>query len=169
LITDVFRSRPLLCTIRSQINFTLASVKNVPVVPEVLDKGHQRVRTMKLFTLDEVATILRYIGTDRERSVRGLFRRHGITILRRDHDTWLVTEAHLATLMEALDQCSRLESDAAASITSAERSASAAPRESSTKQARDLIAERMLKRTGRSSRRKSGASSLTVLAGGRRT
>jgi hypothetical protein len=33
---------------------------------------------MKLFTLDEVATILRYIGTDRERSVRGMFRRHGI-------------------------------------------------------------------------------------------
>jgi hypothetical protein len=60
---------------------------------------------MKLFTLDEVAT--RYIGTDRERSVRGLFRRHGITILRRDHDTWLVTEAQLATLMEALDQCSQ--------------------------------------------------------------
>jgi hypothetical protein len=88
---------------------------------------------MKLFTLDEVATTLRYIGTDRERSVRSLFRRHGITILRRDHDTWLVvTEAQLAMLMEALDQCSRSESDAAASITSAERSASAAPRESST-------------------------------------
>ena len=37
LINDVFRSRPLLCTIRPQINFTLASVKNVPVVPAVLD------------------------------------------------------------------------------------------------------------------------------------
>src|SRR5436190_23978036 len=42
-------------------------------------RNARRVRTMKLFTLNEVATILRYIGTDRERSVRGLFRRHGIT------------------------------------------------------------------------------------------
>jgi len=39
LITDVFRSRPLLCTIHHLINFTLASVENVPVVPAVLDKG----------------------------------------------------------------------------------------------------------------------------------
>jgi hypothetical protein len=44
LITDVFRSRPLLCTIHPKINFTLASVKNVSVVPAVLDKGHQRDR-----------------------------------------------------------------------------------------------------------------------------
>src|ERR1700674_4485594 len=44
LITDVFRSRPLLCTIHL-INFTLASVENVPVVPAVLDKGHQSKRT----------------------------------------------------------------------------------------------------------------------------
>jgi hypothetical protein len=41
VITDVFRSRPLLCTIHHLINFTLASVENVPVVPAVLDKGHQ--------------------------------------------------------------------------------------------------------------------------------
>ena len=41
LITDVFRSRPLLCTIHHLINFTLASVKNVPVVRAVLDRGHQ--------------------------------------------------------------------------------------------------------------------------------
>jgi hypothetical protein len=41
LITDVFRSCPLLCTI-TLINFTLASVENVPVVLLVLDKGHQR-------------------------------------------------------------------------------------------------------------------------------
>jgi len=45
LITDVFRSRPLLCTIHRLINFTLASVENVPVVPAVLDKGHQSKRT----------------------------------------------------------------------------------------------------------------------------
>ncbi len=44
LITDVFRSRPLLCTIHHLINFTLASVENVPVVRAVLDRGHQRNR-----------------------------------------------------------------------------------------------------------------------------
>jgi hypothetical protein len=44
LITDVFRSRSLLCTIHHLINFTLAGVENVPVVPAVLDKGHQRDR-----------------------------------------------------------------------------------------------------------------------------
>jgi hypothetical protein len=45
MITDVFRFRPLLCTIYHLINFTLARVENVPVVPAVLDKGHQRKRT----------------------------------------------------------------------------------------------------------------------------
>ena len=32
-------------TIHHLINFTLASVENVPVVPAVLDKGHQSKRT----------------------------------------------------------------------------------------------------------------------------
>ena len=41
LITDVFRSCPPLCTIHHLINFTLARVENVPVVPAVLDQGHQ--------------------------------------------------------------------------------------------------------------------------------
>ena len=45
LITDVFRSCPLLCTIHHSINFTLARVENVPAVPAVLDKGHQNKRT----------------------------------------------------------------------------------------------------------------------------
>ena len=48
LITDVFRSRPLLCTIHHLINFTLASVENVPVVRAVLDRGHQNDRTLRL-------------------------------------------------------------------------------------------------------------------------
>jgi hypothetical protein len=41
LITDVFRSRPLLCTIHHPSNCTLARVENVAVVPAVLDKGYQ--------------------------------------------------------------------------------------------------------------------------------
>ena len=49
LITDVFRSCPPLCTIHHLINFTLARVENVPVVPAVLDKGHQRNRTRPRF------------------------------------------------------------------------------------------------------------------------
>src|SRR5260370_37650855 len=44
LITDVFRSCPLLCTIHRLINFTLASVENVPVVLAVLDKGSGPIR-----------------------------------------------------------------------------------------------------------------------------
>jgi hypothetical protein len=36
LITDVFRSRPLLCTIYHSSNCTLARVQNVAVVPAVL-------------------------------------------------------------------------------------------------------------------------------------
>ena len=48
LITDVFRSRPHPCTIYRLINFTLARVENVPVVPVVLDKGHQSNRTRRL-------------------------------------------------------------------------------------------------------------------------
>src|SRR5258707_206641 len=36
-----------ICTINRLINFTLASVENVPVVPAVLDKGHQSKRTHK--------------------------------------------------------------------------------------------------------------------------
>src|SRR5215467_9549024 len=39
LITDVFRSRPLLCTIHHLINFTPVSVESVPVVFAVLDKS----------------------------------------------------------------------------------------------------------------------------------
>jgi hypothetical protein len=46
LITDVFRSRPLLCTIHRLINFTLASVEKVPAMPAELDKGHQSKRTL---------------------------------------------------------------------------------------------------------------------------
>jgi hypothetical protein len=47
LITDVFRSRPLLCTIHHLLNFTLATVESVPVVRAVLDKGHQNDRTRR--------------------------------------------------------------------------------------------------------------------------
>jgi hypothetical protein len=47
MITDVFRSRPLLCTIHHPINFTLASVESVPVVRAVLDRGHQSNRTRR--------------------------------------------------------------------------------------------------------------------------
>jgi hypothetical protein len=61
LITDVFRSRPLLCTIHHLINSTLASVENVPVVPAVLDKGHQSkpMYTDRMFSLVSDLDLLR--------------------------------------------------------------------------------------------------------------
>jgi hypothetical protein len=57
LITDVFRSRPLLCTIHHLINFTLASVENVPVVRAVLDRGHQNDRTCCLLAVPRSAAL----------------------------------------------------------------------------------------------------------------
>ena len=53
---------------------------------------------LKLHTLAEVAEELRYTGRDRERSVRRLFNRHGIALLRRDRGTFLVTDQQLAAL-----------------------------------------------------------------------
>src|SRR6516164_6610342 len=77
-----------------------------------------------LYTLDEVAGHLRYEGRDRERSVRRLFQRHRIPLVRRDRGTFLVSDGELAALVEAM-KCSPSES-AAGSTTSAARSASVA-------------------------------------------
>src|SRR5262245_10101186 len=75
-----------------------------------------------LYTLEEIADLLRYTGRDRARSVRRLFERCRISLLRRDRSTFLATEHQLETLLEALT-CSPSES-AAGSTTSVARSAS---------------------------------------------
>jgi len=121
--------------------------------------------TPKLFTLDEVAAILRYVGTDRERSVRRAFERHGISILRRDRGKFLVTEQQLAALMEAM-KCSQ-SVDEAGCTTSGVRSVSAARPASSKSALRDAIAKKMPIPTVRGSKRRSGRKCFTVLAGGR--
>ena len=57
------------------------------------------------FTLGEIADEFRYTGRDRERSVRRLFLRLGIPLLRRDRATFLVTEEQRSSLIEAM-KCS---------------------------------------------------------------
>ncbi len=98
-----------------------------------------------LFTLAEIAEQLRYAGRDRERSVRRLFQRHGIALLRRDRGTFLVTDEQLAALLESM-QCSPYE-NAAVSGTSVARSASAARPVASKNILQAAIAEKMRKRT----------------------
>jgi hypothetical protein len=117
-------------------------------------------------TLAEVADRLRVAGQDCERSVRRLFDRHGINILRPNHRTFLVTERQYAALLEAMT-CSPSES-AAKSITSGARSVLVVRRESSKNILREQIAATMQTRTDRSLRPKSGMNSFTVLEGGRK-
>ena len=63
----------------------------------------------KLMTLTEIADALRYEGADRERSVRRLFERHNIPLLRRDRNTFLATEDQFAAILEVM-KCSPSES-----------------------------------------------------------
>ena len=100
---------------------------------------------LKLYTLAEVAEELRYTGRDRERSVRRLFERHAITLLRRDRGTFLVTDQQLAALLEAL-KCSPSENVAVSGMFAA-RSVSVAKPVASKNTLRDAIAEQMRKRT----------------------
>jgi TilS substrate C-terminal domain len=113
----------------------------------------------RLYTLDEVADQLRYAGRDRERSVRRLFGRHHIPLLRRDRSTFLVAEQQLAALMEAM-KCSQSENEGVFG-TSVVRSVSARKLEPSKSTLRDVIARKMPKPTGPASKAKSGTSSYT--------
>jgi hypothetical protein len=100
---------------------------------------------VKLYTLAEIAYELRYSGRDHERSVRRLFQRFGIQILRRDRGTFLVTEHQLAALVDAM-KCSPSE-NVVAFGTSVARSASVAKPVASKNTLRDAIAERMRRHT----------------------
>src|SRR6516225_4256749 len=90
-------------------------------------------------TMREAAERLRYVGKDRERSVRRAFHRHGIPLIRRDHRNFFCTEQQLSELIEAM-QCS-LSGGARAgrSGTYAGRSVSVARRASS----KNILAERI--------------------------
>ena len=93
-----------------------------------------------LYTVAEVADQLRYTGSDRERSVRRLFQRYGIPILRRDHGTFLVTDEMVGMLLEAM-KCSPSE-NAVTSGMSVARSASVARPATSKSTLRDRSEER---------------------------
>ena len=105
---------------------------------------------LKLHTLAEVADDLRYTGTDRERSVRRLFQRYRIPILRRDRGTFLATDQQLAARLEAM-KCSPSES-AVESGTSVARSVLVVKPVASKSTLRDAISEQMQKATGRVSK-----------------
>ena len=100
---------------------------------KLLPKGNE------FLTLAEVAELLRYAGKDRERSVRRLFARHRISLVRRDRGTFLVTPDQLRRLIEALE-CSPSES-AEDIFMSVERSVSVRKRKSSRSTLRDAIVE----------------------------
>src|SRR6478609_1231255 len=107
-----------------------------------------------LRTLAEIADRLRYSGSDRERSVRRLFQKHKIGIVRRDRGTYLVSETQYATLLEAIS-CSRLGS-AENTSTAAVGSVSGVKRGSSKNILAAQIAETMPTTTKRNSKRTSG-------------
>ena len=107
--------------------------------------GENRPDMLKLFTIAEVADLLRYTGRDRERSVRRLFERWRIPLLRRDRGTFLATEEQVEGLLEAM-KCSPSAS-AAGSTTSVGRSVSVAKPAGSKSTLRAAIAARMPKPT----------------------
>lgn len=99
-----------------------------------------------LYTMEELADELRYTGADRVRSVRRLFQRYSIPILRRDRGTFLATDAMVAALLEAM-KCSPSENGDRSGI-SVERSVSVVRSAGSKNTLRDAIAEKMRKHTG---------------------
>ena len=121
---------------------------------------------MRLRTLKEVADDLHYRGIDRERSVRRLFARMGIKILRPSRGIYLVTDLQFEQLIEAMTclPCGSAEEIG----TSVVRSVSGAKRESSKNILAAQIAATLQTPTGRSSKRTSGTKSFTVVEGGRK-
>src|SRR4051812_19902669 len=83
-----------------------------------------------LLTLAVVAERLGYAGRDRDRSVRRLFDRHGVPIIRCGRGVYWVTEALYQELLGRMTTCSR-SGNAENTSTSAVRSVSARKRESS--------------------------------------
>jgi len=121
---------------------------------------------VNLLSLATIAERLHYSGRDRVRSVRRLFARHGVSMIRRGRAAYFVTEDQYAELIEKMTICSPSGSGANTS-TFAVRSVSGRRSASSKSILAEQIAATMLKRTGRSSKPKSGTKSFTVVEGGR--
>jgi hypothetical protein len=100
----------------------------------------------KLYTLAEISDLLRYTGRDRERSVRRLFNRYKVPVLRRDRSTFLVTQDQYDSLLEAM-RCSPCGSEAGSTM-SVGRCGSVAKPAGSKSTLRAAIAAKMQKPTG---------------------
>ena len=74
----------------------------------------------RFLTLEEVADRLRITGKDQRRSVRELFRKHGVPIIRKRNS--LVSEEQFESLVEAMT--GSLSGNAVGSITPGARSVS---------------------------------------------
>jgi hypothetical protein len=121
---------------------------------------------MMLLPLTEIADRLHYVGTDRERSVRRLFDKHGVPFIRRGRGVYFATKGQYEALIEAMTTCST-SGGAAKTSTSGGRSASGARRGSSRSILAAQIAETLRKPIGQSSKQKSDTKCFTVVEGGR--
>lgn len=83
-----------------------------------------------MLPLATIAERLHYSGRDWERSVRRLFQRHDVSMIRRGRGAYFVTEAQYAELIEKITTCSRSGVEAKTS-TSVVRSVSGGKRASS--------------------------------------
>jgi hypothetical protein len=124
---------------------------------------------LPMLPLATIAERLHYNGCDWERSVRRLFQRHGVPMIKRGRGAYFVTEAQYAELIEKMTTCSASGAEAKRkSGTSAARSVSGARRVSSQNTLAEQIAATLQRPTAQNSKPKSGTNSFTVLAGGRR-
>lgn len=122
-----------------------------------------------MLPLATIAERLHYSGRDRERSVRRLFQRHGVPMIKRGRGAYFVTEVQYAELIEKMTTCSPSGVEAKRRFgTSAVRSASGARRKSSANILAEQIAATLQKPIEQKSKPKSGTNCFTVLAGGRK-
>jgi len=120
-----------------------------------------------LLPLTTIADRLQYAGKDRVRSVRRLFARHDIPIIKRSRGAYFTTEQQYTALIEAMIKCSPSAS-AANSSTSVARSVSAGKRASSKNILAAQIAETLQTPIAPNSKPISGTKSFTVVEGGRK-
>jgi hypothetical protein len=120
-----------------------------------------------MLTLATIADRLQMRGSDRERSVRRLFVRHKVPIVKRCRG-YLATEEQYKALIEAMTTCSPSDGARAGSSMSVVRSVSGAKRASSKNILQAAIAETMQKPIDQNSNPTLGTKSFTVVEGGRK-
>jgi hypothetical protein len=118
-----------------------------------------------MLTLATIAERLHYSGRDQKRSVRRLFARHRVAMIKRGRGVYFVTEQQYAELIEKLT-CLASGAEAKTS-TPAVRSVSGGKRVSSKNILAGRIAAKLQKNTVPSSKPISDMKSFTVVQGGR--